>query len=61
MECFTVLILKKLISLLQIEYGDMVVNFWDKLTPTMVKDMPNIKYRNENNAFYTLIMTGEYQ
>lgn len=30
------------------------------LTPTQVKDVPSIKWEAENNAFYTVCMTGKF-
>ncbi|XP_017777129.1 PREDICTED: phosphatidylethanolamine-binding protein homolog F40A3.3-like isoform X1 [Nicrophorus vespilloides] len=34
-----------------------VVNLGNELTPTQVKDIPNVKWTADNNAFYTLCMT----
>lgn len=41
---------------LEVFYGDKNLNFGEELTPTLVKDVPNIKYKHDDNEFYTLIM-----
>lgn len=33
------------------------VELGNELTPTQVKDIPNVTYKADDNAFYTLIMT----
>lgn len=35
------------------------VEFGNELTPTQVKDIPNVSWNAEANTFYTLCMTGK--
>lgn len=37
------------------------VDLGNVLTPTQVKDQPDVEWEAEKDAFYTLLMTGESQ
>ncbi|XP_033211840.1 protein D2-like [Belonocnema kinseyi] len=41
---------------LEVKYGEKKLKFGDELTPTQVKDMPDIDFKHEDSALYTLIM-----
>lgn len=44
----------------QIKYGDKVVDLGNELTPTEVKDIPEVHYKHEGGVLYTLAMTGNF-
>ena len=44
---------------LDAKYGSHAVNFGNVLTPTQVKDPPQVSWEADPNKFYTLIMTGK--
>lgn len=47
------------ISFLQVKYPSGVeVKDGNELTPTQVKDQPEVNFKADKNSFYTLIMTG---
>lgn len=47
------------LDLLKISYpSGMNVNLGNVLTPTQVKDQPKVEWEGEDDAFYTLLMTG---
>ncbi|XP_033211166.1 protein D2-like [Belonocnema kinseyi] len=41
----------------EVEYGNKEVKFGEEWTPTQVKNAPEIDYEDDENAFYTLMMT----
>lgn len=48
-------------SVLDVTYpNNLAVKIGKVLTPTQVKDQPNVQWNGEENAFYTLCMTGLY-
>jgi hypothetical protein len=42
----------------QVTYGALSVNLGNELTPTQVKDIPQVKWNAENGSLYTVCMTG---
>ena len=45
----------------QVKYGNKNVKFGEELTPTQVKDMPDLDFKHEDGALYTIIMIGKYR
>lgn len=44
--------------IIQVKYGDKVVDFGTELTPTETHEIPEIHYKHEGGVLYTLVMTG---
>ncbi|XP_015514199.1 protein D2-like [Neodiprion virginianus] len=44
-------------DLIEVKYGNNVVNLGNELTPTQVKQIPEIHYKHEGGVLYTLVMT----
>lgn len=42
---------------IEVKYGDNIVNLGNELTPTKVKDIPEVHYDHEDGVLYTLVMT----
>ena len=46
-------------SVLNVTYpNNIIVQIGKELTPTQVKDQPNVQWEADSNAFYTLCLTG---
>ncbi|XP_046750050.1 protein D3-like [Diprion similis] len=45
------------IDLIEVKYGNNVVNLGNELTPTQVKDIPEVHFKHEGGVLYTLAMT----
>lgn len=39
--------------------GQLTVNNGNELTPTQVKDEPNVTWESDSDSLYTLVMTGK--
>lgn len=46
-------------NLLKVTYPSCVFVEGNELTPTQVKDEPQVEWKSEEGSFYTLLMTGE--
>lgn len=45
-------------ELLRVSYSSgLKLDIGSELTPTQVKDQPNVEYEGDNDAFYTLLLT----
>ena len=45
-------------ELLKISYGSSItLEIGSELTPTQVKDQPNVEFEGDNDAFYSLLLT----
>ncbi|KAJ9580128.1 hypothetical protein L9F63_004201, partial [Diploptera punctata] len=44
-------------EVLQVKYGSLKVNMGNELTPTQVKDIPEVTWKVEDGAYYLLCMT----
>ncbi|XP_015610253.1 protein D3 [Cephus cinctus] len=44
-------------ELIEVKFGDKEVNLGNELTPTEVKDIPEIHYKHEGGVLYTLVLT----
>ncbi|PSN44469.1 Phosphatidylethanolamine-binding protein F40A3.3 [Blattella germanica] len=50
------IILEEVISFLSVSYGGVLADTGNELTPTQVKDVPNVKWTAEDGAYYLLCM-----
>lgn len=48
----------KWLFIIQVKYGDKVVDLGTELTPTETHEKPEIHYKHEGGVLYTLVMTG---
>ncbi|KAJ9580129.1 hypothetical protein L9F63_004202, partial [Diploptera punctata] len=44
-------------EIIEVKYGNLIVNLGNELTPRQVKDVPEVTWRAEDGAYYFLCMT----